>query len=419
MQQISTLNYRLVYSGASYVDGTLVSSVPRTVLSAYSATNSRTGTGLKGWKAKIRANESATTPFNAQETYVVSRPAVINTVWMDDFGPYAKRVRRIEVRGDVFKAVTPDASSISVAAAQAKAYADFKEQINNLERSVEGLAFIGEIRETLKMLRSPLRALRQAVGYYLPTLQKKLKRAKRKQWRAVIGSTWLEWRFGVRPLVMDIDGAINALAKIGEWSPAFVMTAFGKTVTSSMSLSRVTDPAYNRHTFDMASKTVDEALVRYKVGIKARYFPESGAPSLLKGLGIEFERFVPSLYEVMPYSWLIDYFTNVSDVLLSKWVDQSQVAWVNQTVRKKRSIYTAGKLDVKATKALYSSPPVFSCDADCGYQLASHKVVSRSALSEVPVPPIVLWAPPASSLRWLNIAGLVAQQRAWTIFRTH
>jgi hypothetical protein len=88
--------------------------------------------------------------------------------------------------------------------------------------------------------------------------------------------------------------------------------------------------------------------------------------------------FVPTAWELMPWSFLVDYFTNIGDILTSSVTDTSSVRWVNRSIIKtstlKARIAVDGPASISAIGAGWSG---FVTSDPCEIEF-KRKTVSRS-----------------------------------------
>jgi hypothetical protein len=119
-------------------------------------------------------------------------------------------------------------------------------------------------------------------------------------------------------------------------------------------------------------------------------------------IGFDLSSWAPTLWELIPYSFLIDYFTNVGDVIRGWSHLGVRLAWCNRTSRK------------TFTKTAWSGPKQsHPADAFAPARFVCTKVrVSRESYSGTTVPKLTLEVPGLGSLKWLNIAALVANRRS-------
>lgn len=176
------------------------------VYKAGSSTTLTTGNGMIGLRKSISA-------LNALTPYV---PGVYrcNPVTISTTSTNSKSCPRIteihttgstphSIEGDVAAIYayvtgdTPSSGRFSVAWSDPiSQFATNKAYAKLMSSDLEVGTMLGELQETLRGLRSPLLALRK----YVRSAQLRLGDT-----AAVVGDTWLEWRFGIRPLLKTIQ----------------------------------------------------------------------------------------------------------------------------------------------------------------------------------------------------------------------
>lgn len=190
-----------------------------------------------------------------------------------------------------------------------------------------GPTFAGELRETIAMIRSPLKSLRTKTGLFtdlhmriLRDKQAKGKKFKPDPWRKVLSDTYLEWTFGAQPLISDI-GAIADLyleMKTQGFSNGLKRLSY----RFSDETSTVGSPGYvpgwagTGLTVPTAQVTHARSSWQYVVWIDQSLIFNDGAVGFLSDAAkFDLSEIVPTAWELLPWSFLIDYFTNIGDVL--------------------------------------------------------------------------------------------------------
>jgi len=121
---------------------------------------------------------------------------------------------------------------------------------------------------------------------------------------------WLEWNYGVAPLVSDIENAAKVIRE-------------GQKVRIKVSGRSEFNAAFNN--LNRASFGTDGHLpclsrmdgvktVRHVYRIGA-CLSEPDTVSVPEQLGLSLPEVIPSLWEMIPYSFVVDYFTNTGDVV--------------------------------------------------------------------------------------------------------
>lgn len=120
----------------------------------------------------------------------------------------------------------------------------------------------------------------------------------------VSSDTWLAWQYGVRPLVSDLSGAINAYRKARAVKPlirSFMATPQGSSYSASHK-----DPSQ-----DLRVSTVISLRGRCKC--YAEFSTSADFWSTGQTLGLTNP--VLLLWEIIPWSFVVDWFINVGDYL--------------------------------------------------------------------------------------------------------
>jgi hypothetical protein len=118
--------------------------------------------------------------------------------------------------------------------------------------------------------------------------------------------------------------------------------------------------------------------------------------------GVDWRELVLTGWELIPYSFLVDYFTNIGEILEAHSLAVSNFHWKNVTIRR---IGTAVKSSRYKPKVLseyqsYSDFGVSPCSIS-----AQSKIVSR-APHMGPLIPTLEFSVPWTGKRWLNMAAL-------------
>lgn len=131
-------------------------------------------------------------------------------------------------------------------------------------------------------------------------------RKDQRQWRKSskqFSSWWLEYTYGWKPLVLDIGGAIDVLDS--PVPPLHVRVSVAKKVTARR---KVSDTSYNYDTEHLGEITGE---MRFKAGTGLLVTN----PNLLLAQRLGFTNPALVAWELVPFSFVIDWFVNVGDYL--------------------------------------------------------------------------------------------------------
>lgn len=378
-------------------------------------TLSRTTTGSNNpnFRKQIERHQNATTAFTGTLEFIDSRPATIWITWNTIPGQVGHpRKCREEIVGDIaaYGQSFNNASAGSLSEATAKAYQRFNKACQAQNRLISGGVVIGELRETLKMLRAPAKALIGKFGEYLGAVNKRSRgvRKKSKSMKKVIADTWLEYSFGWVPFLNDIEDAQKLYGAVGRKETYQSVTAGGTS-------SKIVDPGgWGTNTFGDDLKTLDtgysyeESHVRIKGEVRVKAI--TNTQSVVHAAGLTFDQFVPTLWELLPWSFLADYFTNIGDILAYDNKVYSDLAWhfVGKKTDKVK-IYTSAPHNLLMKNKI----GYIASGGETSYAKLTRRTISRSIDTNLAFyfPSLQLSLPDRDSQK-LNIAALLASASA-------
>jgi hypothetical protein len=313
-------------------------------------------------------------------------------------------------------AYTPTFSADELRKANSGAYIRFAKALKAKRQHMSGMTFLGEFRETVKLILAPGKATQKYFSGYLTRiqpLQGKLRLARLDPKR--IGSIlreasdlWLEVAFGVRPLLADVKDIAESIARwrIDRLSD-MVRASDGSNAISGSSFSPVSAPGVNWVLLTPHSTEVRDWRYTVYGRLKASaQLPACGsAAKLVQVLGFSGEDFLPSLYELAPFSFLVDYFTNLGGVIEAASVDTSWVDWANEVLILKGTMNTWSSLSAAPSV----SSQVTAGDTMFGSDLSTYHQTNRRA-ADFSAPAVVSSLPGLGN-QFANMLALIAQVR--------
>jgi len=372
---------------------------------------SASGSQNPSWKDQVSRGAQATTPYLASEASVKSEQGYLEKVVQTFASP--KQYRTIStVSGDVLRnyalhvapVVSNDQSALNQAIIQ------FYSRATEAQTSFAGGAFVGEIKQTIEMIKHPAKSLRNLVRTHASQVIKLVSTARgRKYALKACADLWLEAKFGWQPLVGDIASAMEAYDKLlTDFRPNIVVS--GKGSADSVTGVSSTSDGLNGIYYDVNRRTkhMTEAIIRG--GIKRTVSgPTSGTAAFLQVYGLEFslQNVVMTAYELMPWSFLIDYFSNVGGILNAATFANSNVAWACTNIRRTATTEISGVLNAK--KSGLGTQYVLLVTGDPGKIDVKSKQIERYVY--VPIcPSLTFGVPGMDSVKWFNMAALALQR---------
>lgn len=362
-----------------------------TLSKIHQLTRTRTGQGVPDWRHKIENHQSATSPLvGIFDTVDVAGRTNDSLVYYYDKAKGWGGDRQEEVvRGDtslyeMAPNVTSDATLDN--SVDGKASNKFLSAARQLTTMMDGGTFLGELKQTLRMLRHPAEALSRSIDDYYKALSKRkrdeVRRRRRKglpelpkdspkwEWWKAIPDLWLEHSFGWVPLMMDIDDAFQALNSLTERQDVRHLSKAAQgsklRAQSSATVGYGYGTGITRLKRDVTNRTSVQTTVRYRgdvVAQAATTFADKAAR-----WGFTPSQFVPTAWELLPWSFLVDYFATIGDYLDASFTNTADLKWTCRTIRRKliterlSQPNRSATLDLPAAaKAAYSSNSYSYC----------------------------------------------------------
>jgi hypothetical protein len=204
-------------------------------------------------------------------------------------------------------------------------------------RPFQGGVFLGELKETIHAIRHPLSALNSSIFGYFGTANKRLRGIRRSGSRAerlvrvkdVVANTYLEYAFGWKPLVSDIDGALQALVQYNTYREPVVAVRAG--ASKKYSNPYATHWALGTGSVLAEWLEVHEVNIQMYGAVSCRAGCESD--TIRRSIGLTIPDVLPSLWELIPYSFVVDYFTNIGAIIDAACFNTAAVRWWNIATR--------------------------------------------------------------------------------------
>jgi hypothetical protein len=396
-----------------------------TTTDSFLFTGNRTsnGVGLFNHRKIILAGDNATTNFSASESKLIqSRKLDTSIVYRNNFGiiPYTETAEDLVGFASAFDKHTPPSHLFTVTtSADNKALIQVRSAVKSQQQAMSGLTFLGELRETVHWMRNPAGALIKGLDRYTSLLEKRKKgirhgtaAQKRKALVDAAAGSWLEVSFGIQPLLKDVKDIAETIARFQTDDKRHAMVrGYGRDEASSSFSNTFGYQGRMWITEKVTTKTT--ATVVYRAHLRhAPDLPAIGSWNRLRELaGFNFADFIPTAYQLIPYSFLVDYYSNLGDCIESWTTDTSAVNWVNKSV----ILETVKTVETTPFFKTPFSNEVFvrqiNSGADVGIFSTSLKSVVRTAQSSLDFPSLEFTSP-TSAKKWLNQLALIAGRSA-------
>lgn len=376
-------------------------------------TNSRSWTSIPDWRAKIARGQDATTPFSGV-LYFLEHVAKAKLDWSQPDGG-STFVSHYEGDNSHLNdgSLFCDSANFDTSSASNQALENFWKKLRKTQVTMSGQVFLGEIREAIRMIKSPAASLFDSHKGYLSKAQSlRRKLGSGKTGKAALADLWLEYKFGWKPFLADIEDGVKAYEDVFKVRDQTKIRAVGSSeVASWPTYGQLQTVGHNGAYHRTYVRDRKETTVIYRAGLKDdRSTTTTFEQRALKRFGLTVEEFIPTAWELTPWSFLIDYFTNIGDILEATATSTAAVAWVNKTQVKVGTREFTFKLDPAAYYAAYGAQSS-RCfvSGDPGSARSVVKWVDRSVLSSVPYPSFSV-SVPGSPTKWANMLALLYSQ---------
>jgi hypothetical protein len=290
-----------------------------------------------------------------------------------------------------------------------RAIRKFLDDCNSARSSIEAGQDFGEYRETIRGLLHPLQSLREFTLSHLSRVIKlgtvvKHKKALSK----MVADTFLEFKFGWNPLAADIGQAYADL--VNNQGHQAVQTVNG----SARDFWPVTNivGVQSNSMGNFIARTNVLVTGSYSVHLKGGIRTDStnGRIGVAQMLQLDLPHFVPTMWDLLPYSWIADYFVNVGEVINGLSFQHQNLAWGNKTIRCEY-LYQYSNVMIDNFSTAFWTPKLRSTSG--GNPSVSRVTFNRSGIQPDDLVPRVQFKLPLGSLKpWENMLALMVGRQS-------
>jgi len=395
--------------------------VLKNVYTSVKLTGSRSGTNLPNYKEIIRAGGNATTPYTLDRTKMLEMKGGQGQAILLDWDAVNKRVYTVSEKFSGFiqaESINLVHRSIALPKAEATAKTKIYKKIESMQSQLNGAAALAEGVDVIRQFGAPFAAIVDLTNRRLNRLElerrglKGTTSFKRIKWAQIVASSYLEYAFGLAPLISDTKKLAEALARwqfeaTGESRPQ--LKAVGRGIDESADSYTVQRAEGMGLVFDVTTRTTTESRVQYIVGLDSSAMAAFGSNDrLLQLCGFDPGNWIPAAWEVVPWSWLVDYFFNVQDILQSGVTSTAGVKWISKSVTQvtTREIYSSLNLKLSRERAMSTYGYVYGyhgSDSPCSLKRI-RTTLTRSSPASLGIVPLTFEFP----TKWKQLANMAA-----------
>jgi hypothetical protein len=371
------------------------------------------------WRQQIRDVVSATTPANGVK-YAIhgweGRPpsCIYSTIWIVPGGNFGKPrhtgnrsgAKSDNYGGDAFMPLLADPSVAEATSAYNRAIEKLYDKLNYFASTSKIGEDLGEVKQTLRALRKPLPHVRAMLNNSYDRTERLLN-----GWGSAVGlagalaDTHLEFAFGWKPLANSIAEATVALRNRDNIAYFRDFHAKGESFFLGSTTSEITN-------WNIVSSRVITKRWSSRICIFQGVWEEKCTVprlSVNRVLGLTPKDVLPTIWNLIPYSFLVDYFTNIGTIANSISVPWGGVRWCNETYRTEN--FCENHCDFTPNTSPNYSFSTFSSTP--GLHKTSLVRFTRSKRINLPLPELELTKlSDITGRQWLNMAALAVSQSA-------
>jgi len=306
----------------------------------------------RDWQAMIAAGRNATTPLSGAELKRHFVPGYYYKSWHrvanDAFGfkPHYSQTLYLDLAGTNNSPPTAHNAGSSFSEADSAAKIKFVSRANQQMQSFKGMQYLAEADDSIRMLRNNAKQMADRTNRYLDEVQKDFRGSKKRlyklpkrvkrlgryidQLQRVVQQRYLEYTYGINPLMRDTREAAETLSKIHNFDDHH-----DRRMISAVSHAR--GPlSYGTAGFLRGSLNANSVVTTYtNCSVTYRGVVATTMSSLAevnKFVGFDPSDFFPTVWEWLPWSMVADYFTNISEIIDAASFKRSSLNWVARTV---------------------------------------------------------------------------------------
>lgn len=270
----------------------------------------------------------------------------------------------------------------------------------------EAGVFLGELKELARLIRSTAERLLNLIFRFKRdafAIARNLRHSIQ-QMLEQLSNLWLEFSFAWKPLQNDIQSMIDAALEMTKEQKA--IRAIAKDVISHTSVwTNVGSAAAGAKYLRTTTNWVE---VMYFGSVSASFGSDS---QMRKKFGFSPENFAPTIYELIPWSFLIDYFVNLNAVIAAMSNVTVNMDWTSKTVRKGSTVRYRNPQIRKYADSVYPNSDIVVTSWSPQTAGFEKKYVERSRIDSVPIPSLT-FSLPDSLVKYINIGALFGASTA-------
>lgn len=254
----------------------------------------------------------------------------------------------------------------------------------------------------------PMAGIREKINSYLTKLEKvPYGKLKGHSLYSTITQAYLEFKFGVEPFTVDISDIVSDMvirdrkrnlsepvkstahrAYIGSSSPTAITGFVGDMAPFQLTYGRQITSTY---------------YCRLKGAVRTG-INDDGRLGVLQDNKLLPSDWLPTAFSIMPYAWMVNYFTNIRDIIDAAALRFSDLVWGCHTTLDV-TVYSFSDVYFNLPNPFDNPSYKFNFASVCtgGHALIENRTVNRTVISPAALIPALVFTIPTSSTPWVNM----------------
>jgi hypothetical protein len=173
---------------------------------------------------------------------------------------------------------------------------------------------LSDLSKTVSMLRHPFKRATELIGAIVSNRNRLLKRFSGNTAKANAAS-WLEYRYGWKPIILDSIAAIKEGKKILAKQNVGFRVARGSEKSGKRTHTYSFTGGIIGGSFIAVGTGNNEASFASNVGVLYRMMPTSLSDQTCQALGLNARSIPATMWEIVPFSFVVDWFINIGPFL--------------------------------------------------------------------------------------------------------
>jgi hypothetical protein len=267
---------------------------------------------------------------------------------------------------------------------------------------------IRHFKHDLHSTLHPMAGIQSKIQSYLTKLKKvPYGKLKGPSIVSTITQSYLEFKFGVEPFTVDISDILaDMVIRDRKRNPSVPVEATAHAdFAGSSSIHNLVDGGYLTPVIGASVNTL--SIQTYSERMKGAVrtgIDDNGRLGIVQDNKLLPEDWLPTAYSIMPYAWMVNYFTNIRDIIDAASLRYSNVVWgcfnIRQVCTYQQSAVYAQNPNPFAAPGLVTNGAVL-CSG--GHSTLVHTKVQRYVLTPSSLIPDFQWKIPTTPTPWFNM----------------